>query len=71
MVDDLIKTFRSNPEFVQMMKAMQKNRPVIPAFSLAQTADEQYMIVERIKYATAMRQGFDILYQHLTGIKGD
>lgn len=70
-MSDLLTHLRGQPEFVAVLKDMQKHRPVIPAFSLAKTADEQYMVIEAIKYNTALRQGFDILYQRLTGIKGD
>jgi hypothetical protein len=67
MSDPILEAFRGNPEFVALMKSMVVHRPVIPAFSLAKTESEQYMVVEAIKFNTARRQGFDALYLHLTG----
>ena len=64
---DLLKAIRENPEFRAAMEEALKHRPVIPAFSICKTKDEQDMVVENIKYYTAMRQGWDGLYLYLTG----
>lgn len=69
MTTDLLTALRGNEEFVAALRDAAKHRPLIPDFNLAATETELYMIVERIKYHTAMRQGFDLLYQHLTGRK--
>jgi hypothetical protein len=66
-MNDLLRAVRENPEFKQVMEDSLKMRPVIPAFSICKTKDEQDMVVENLKYFTAMRQGFDNLHQYLTG----
>lgn len=66
-MNELLKAQRDSPEFKAVMEDAWKQRPVIPAFSICRTKDEQDMVVENIKYYTAMRQGFDLLYQYLTG----
>jgi hypothetical protein len=68
-MDKLLEAFRGNAEFVALMKSMVVHRPVIPAFSLAPTKDEQEQIIEALKFNTARRQGFDALFQRLTGIQ--
>lgn len=69
MNKDLLTELRARGEFAAVMTDLLEHRPAVPAFALAKTHEEQYMIVERIKYHTAMQQGFDLLYQHLTGRK--
>lgn len=68
-MSDFLEALKSDGNYIAALKEAAAIRPVVPEFSIARTADEQYMIVERIKNATAMRQGFDLLYQHLTGRK--
>jgi hypothetical protein len=67
MTTDLLKQEREREEFKQIMKEAERLRPVIPAFSLCKTKDEQDMMIEAIKYHTSMRSGFDLLFQHLAG----
>lgn len=67
MTDELLKALRENPEFKQVMQDAMKHRPVVSNFAICKTKDEQEMVVEAIKFSTGMRQGFDLLYAHLTG----
>lgn len=64
---DLLKAMRENPEFKAVLEEALRIRPIVPAFNIMKTESEQYMVVENIKYYTAMKQGFDLLYQYLTG----
>ena len=66
-MSDLLKAIRENPEFRAVMEEALRQRPIVPAFSICKTKDEQDMVVENIKYFTAMKQGWDALFQHLTG----
>lgn len=66
-MNDLLKSYQGNAEFRQILEEALRIRPVIPAFSICKTKDEQDMVVENIKFYTAMRQGFDLLHQYLTG----
>lgn len=68
-MSDLLNELRKNPEFQAVLDDALKHRPVIPAFVICGTKDEQDMVIEQIKYHTARRNGFDFLYQHLTGRK--
>ena len=68
-MNDLLKAVRENKEFQAVMEEALKFRPVIPAFSICRTKDEQDMVVENIKFYTAMKQGWEGLYQYLTGKK--
>jgi len=72
-MSDLLEALRKNREFTAVLDEALKRRPVIPAFSICETKDQQEMVVEHIKYHTAMRNGFDLLWQHLSGRapKGD
>lgn len=64
---DLLNALRKNPEFAAVLKDALKHRPIVPQFTICKTKDEQDMIVETIKYYTALRNGWDALYQYLTG----
>lgn len=66
-MNDLLKSFRENSEAMAVLEEAKRVRPVVPAFVLCKTKDEQEMAVEAIKYHTAMQQGFDLLFQYLTG----
>lgn len=68
-MSDLLNELRKNPEFQAVLDDAIKTRPVIPAFVLADNKDDQEMVIEKIKFHTAMRQGFDVLYQYLAGRK--
>lgn len=72
-MSDLLKALRANKEFLAALDEVSKKRPVIPAFSICRTKDEQDMVVENIKFYTAMRMGFDLCHQLLSGKapKGD
>ena len=66
-MSDLLDAFRKDKEAMAALNEARKIRPIVPSFSLCKTKDEQEMMVEAIKYHAAMQQGFDLLYQYLTG----
>lgn len=68
-MSDLLNELRTKPEFIAVLKDSLKHRPVIPAFVISETQEQQYMVVERIKQHTMMRNGFDLLYVYLVGKK--
>ena len=68
-MSDLLNDLRTKPEFLAALKDSLKHRPVIPAFVISDTQEQQYMVVEHIKQHTMMQQGFDLLYQYLAGRK--
>ena len=75
---ELVKAMRGSPEFVAVMESMVAQRPLVPAFKVVQTQDEEYRQSKVLTAQTARQEGFDLLFQLLTGkrldqrnIKGD
>lgn len=68
-MSDLLDAVRKDENFRAVMIEAKSRRPVVPEFRICKTKDEQDMVVESIKYSTAMRQGWDLLYTQLTGNK--
>lgn len=68
-MSDILNEIRKSQTFQAALEDALKHRPVIPAFVLADNKDDQEMVIEKIKFHTAMRQGFDVLYQYLAGRK--
>ena len=66
-MNELLKQLRESQEFMAVMDEMLKNRPVVPDYSPQSTMDETANVLERVKYYSAQRAGFDILYRNLTG----
>ena len=66
-MSELLDAFRKRPENQAILKEAIKHRPVIPAFVISETQEQQYMVIENIKSSTMMRRGFDLLYTYLTG----
>ena len=66
-MNELLKALRENPEFKAVMEDLTKHRPIVPAFSICRTKDEQDMVIENIKFYTALKQGWDSLFTLLTG----
>ena len=67
MKNQLLEAERGRKEFQAVMEEMWKTRPIVPAFKIAKTKDELELIVENIKYQSALRDGFDLLFARLTG----
>ena len=51
------------------MEDMVKMRPVVPDYMPQKTRDETANLIEQIKHQSSRQQGFDYLYQALTGNK--
>ena len=67
MSKDLIKQLQESHDFQVIMAEMLKMRPVIPDYVPQETRDKTENLMERIKYQSAMRMGFDLLFSALTG----
>lgn len=63
----LLTQLRESQDFQQIMDEMVKLRPIIPDYMPQQTRDATENLIERVKYSSAHRAGFDLLYQALTG----
>lgn len=68
-MSDLLDAVRKDENFKAVMKEAAKIRPLVPEFSICKTKDEQEMVVEAIKFNTALRRGYDLLFTYLTGNK--
>lgn len=67
MTDDRLRTLRESESFQQIMKGLVDKRPVIPDYQPQASRDETENLIERIKYYSAHRAGFDLLFRLLTG----
>ncbi len=67
MTDDLLRSLRESNDFQQIMRGIAEKRPVIPDYQPQATRDETENLMERIKYYSAHRAGFDLLFRLLTG----
>jgi hypothetical protein len=54
-----------------MQEINQMLRPVVPAFRPSQSQEENFSLLERIKYESGRKEGFDLLYLHLTGDRNE
>lgn len=66
-MNDLLLKLRESAEFRQIMDELQKYRPVVPDFRPQKTREETEFLLEKIKYQSGCRDGFDLLHKHLTG----
>lgn len=63
---EILQAYRERPEFIQLMHWLKaQHRLPLPRYS----PDGDGQQWDRIKYATAHQDGFDLLYFHLTGEK--
>lgn len=67
MANELIKQLREDVNFQAIMADMLKMRPVIPEYTPQDTMDKTANLMEEIKYKSAKRSGFDLLYRALVG----
>lgn len=64
---ELLTQLRESNDFQVIMEGLISQRPIIPDYSPQKTRDETDNLIERIKYSSAHRAGFDFLYRALTG----
>jgi hypothetical protein len=64
---ELLTQLREQPEFRQIMDGIKEGRPIVPEYQPCKTMDETAFLVEKIKFESARRTGWDLLYQALTG----
>ena len=66
-MSELLKQLQESTDFQAVMDEMLRIRPVIPDYQPQPTMDGTANMVERIKYYSASRAGFDLLYKVLAG----
>lgn len=57
------------PLFLDLLKEIDKQRPVIPKYQPAESSEEERSLLERIKFETGRQAGFDLYRLYLTGEK--
>jgi len=65
----LLAQLRESQEFHAVMQDMLHLRPITPKYRPCQTAAEEQMLIEKIKFQTGATEGFDLLWNHLVGKK--
>lgn len=68
-MSDLLDAIRRDKNFKAVMEEALRKRPIVPDFALCKSKDEQEMVIENLKFHTAMKQGWDLLFTYLTGNK--
>lgn len=67
-----MSTIIVNPLFKGAMREIyQQLRPVVPVFKPGQSREEDFALLERIKFETGRKDGFDLFYFHLTGERNE
>jgi hypothetical protein len=60
---------REHPLFKDLINEINKQRPVIPTYQPGQSQEETYSLLERIKFESGRKEGFDLALLLLTGEK--
>lgn len=68
-MNPLLNELRGTENFKAIMSDMLGNRPIVPEYTPQDTIDQTANLIETIKYKTAQRAGFDLLFTILTGSK--
>jgi len=64
---EFILQLRINPLFREWLKELQQTRPVVPKYVPGESTMETEALLERIKYESGRREGFDLMYLLLSG----
>jgi len=64
---EFILQLRINPLFREWLKELQQARPVVPKYVPGESTMETEALLERIKYESGRREGFDLMYLLLSG----
>lgn len=71
LAKQVLSELRENPLFQKAIGELKKFRPVVPAYKPGQSLEENASLIERIKYESGRREGFDLLYLILTGDRNE
>ena len=66
---EFLARLRMEPLFLDLLKEIDKQRPVIPKYQPAESSEEERSLLERIKFETGRQAGFDLYRLYLTGEK--
>ena len=62
-----LSELRISPRFHSLVKELQDARPVVPAYKPGQSQEETISLLERIKFESGRKEGFDLVMLLLTG----
>lgn len=68
-VKQFIQITVANPLWAEFVAHVKKQRPVVTAYTPGLSREETDHAIERIKYESGLRAGFDIALLHFTGDK--
>lgn len=71
LAKQFLSELRENPLFREAMKDVKKFRPVVPVYKPGQSREEADSLMERIKYESGRKEGFDLIYLLLTGDRNE
>lgn len=65
---ELLIALQQRPEFQAVMGDIWRTqRPGVPPFEPQASMEENYALLERVKFSYGMQKGFDLLFSVLTG----
>lgn len=62
---------KNDPKFKQVMKEFREQRPLVSTYKPQGSVEANNELLERIKYESGRRAGFDLIFLLLTGEKLD
>lgn len=66
---EFLARLRLEPLFFDVLKEIDKQRPVVPSYQPTESGEEERALLERIKYESGRQAGFDLFRLYLTGEK--
>jgi hypothetical protein len=67
LAKQFLQELRFNPLFKEAMAEVKKFRPVVPEYKPCQSREEADSLMEKIKYESGRKDGFELIYLLLTG----
>lgn len=71
VIKEFVLQVRINPLFSEWMKDLKQARPVVPKYVPGESTMETEALLERIKYESGRKEGFDLVYLLISGEKLD
>ena len=68
-VSQLLAAMRETREFQAIAEELNHERPAIPVYRPGNTIEDEERSIRQLKYMSALREGWDLLFSQLTGRK--
>lgn len=69
MSKEFLQILREHECFGPAIDLVRQHRPIVPRYSPAETREEEEQNISKIKFNTALQDGFDLALRLLTGEK--